>query len=374
MPGLVLASVHLTYHDVRETPELDLKQAPEVATIAAVCNARTILDYGFTAAVSAGAPYLVDVHLRNAINAGRIPGPRLLAAGRPICQTGGMLDWGPDGLGLSADGPWEVRRAVRQLVKDGTDLVKMYVTGEGLVLAGGQCEPTCTQDEVDALAEEAHRRHRFCAVRARTAEACRMAARAGVDLVGRATLADNEALDLVAGAGCSLVPGLDHLVSTLEHARDDGFAALGSYNDFLDRTHYEEELDAALENVAKAQERGIKVLIGGDFGCAWCPHGTYARELTHLVQLAGFRPMDALVAATRFGAEAMRLQAEIGTLQPGKRADLIVVEGNPLHDITVLEERKNIRYVMKGGEFFRRPAARPVAEPVVTPAPAPALV
>jgi imidazolonepropionase-like amidohydrolase len=373
LPGMVLAHVHLTYHDVRELPDLDLRQPPEVATITAVCNARTMLECGFTAGVSAGAPYLVDIHVRNAINAGRIPGPRLLAAGRAISQTGGMLDWNPGGLGrghegpgLSADGPWEVRRAVRQLVKDGADLVKMYVTGEGLLLGGGRLEPTCSQDEVSAMAEEAHRRHRLCAVRARTAATCRMAARAGVDFIGRPTMIDDAALDAVAAAGCYLVPGLDNLVSTLEHAREGGFAAMGSYNDFLDRTHCEQELDAALENLAKARTRGIKLLIGGDFGCAWCPHGTYARELTHLVQLAGYPPMDVLVAATRQGAEAMRLQDEIGTLQRGKRADLVVVDGNPLHDILLLEDRKKLRYVMKGGEFFRRPAAtalRPVAEP-----------
>jgi imidazolonepropionase-like amidohydrolase len=378
MPGMVLAHVHLTYHDVCTLTDLDVRQPPEVATIAAVCNARTMLDCGFTAGVSAGAPYLVDIHVRNAINAGRIPGPRLLAAGRAISQTGGMLDWNPgalgrghEGPGLLADGPWEVRRAVRQLVKDGADLVKMYVTGEGLLLGGGQAEPTCTQDEVTAMTEEAHRRHRLCAVRARNAVSCRMAARAGVDLIGRATMIDQEALDAVAAAGCFLVPGLDNLVSTLEHAREGGFAELGSYNDFLDRTHCEEELDAALENLGKARTRGIKVLLGADFGCAWCPHGTYARELTHLVQLAGHPPMDVLVAATRHGAEAMRLQDEIGTLQRGKRADLIVVDGNPLHDIILLEDRKNIRYVMKGGEFFRRPAGTMV-RPAAAPAPAPA--
>jgi imidazolonepropionase-like amidohydrolase len=371
MPGLVLAHVHLSNRDVRGLSDLDVRQPAEVATITAVCNARTMLEHGFTAGVSAGAPYQVDVHVRNAIHAGRIPGPRLLAAGRPVCQTGGMLDMGAGGPGLCADGPWEVRRAVRQLVRDGADLVKMYVTAEGMPLEFGPAEATCTQDEVTALADEAHRRQRLCAVHARTAESCRMAARAGVDLIGRASLADDEALDLAAGAHSCLVPCLDHLVSILEHAREGGFAELGSYNDFLDKTHYEEELDAALENLGRARARGIRVLVGGDFGCAWCPHGTYARELTHLVQLAGFRPMDVLVAATRLGAEAMRMQDELGTLQPGKRADLIVVEGNPLHDITLLEERKNISYVMKGGEFFRRPAAAVVSvRPPVEAAPA----
>jgi imidazolonepropionase-like amidohydrolase len=368
LPGLVLAHVHLSYHGVKEQADLDLRQPPEVAAITAVCTARTLLDCGVTAALSAGAPHLVDVHVRNAINAGQVPGPRLLAAGRDICQTGGMLDAHPswlrlatEGFAVFADGPWEVRRAVRRLVKDGADLVKMYVTGEGLLLGGGPGEPTCTQEEVDAMADEAHRRGRLCSVHARTAEGSRMAARARVDLIDHATRAGNEALDAVAEAGCCLVPALDTLVSTLEHAREGGFGAFASYNDFLDRTNAEEELDAALEMIARARSRGIRVLAGGDFGCAWCPHGTYGRELTHLVHLAGYAPMDALVAATRFGAEAMRQQDRLGTLQPGKLADLIVVEGNPLHDITLLENRKTISHVMKGGRFFRRPAVQPEA-------------
>src|SRR5437588_741792 len=126
MPGMILAHVHLSYNHVKDLPDLDLKQPPEISTIAAVCNARTMLDCGFTAGLSAGALHMVDIHIRNAINSGVIPGPRLLAAGRDIVQTGGMLDWNPswlklgmDGLGVFVDGPWEVRKAVRQMVKDG---------------------------------------------------------------------------------------------------------------------------------------------------------------------------------------------------------------------------------------------------------------
>jgi imidazolonepropionase-like amidohydrolase len=99
--------------------------------------------------------------------------------------------------------------------------------------------------------------------------------------------------------------------------------------------------------------------MGGDFGFCWCPHGTYARELTHLVKLVGYKPMDALVAATRLGARAMRMDDQIGTLQPGKRADLLVIEGNPLHDISLLEDRGNISCIMTDGQFFRRSVAEP---------------
>ncbi len=362
LPGLILAHVHLSYADVKELQDLDLKQPPEVSTIAAVCNARTMLDCGFTSGLSAGALHMVDIHIRDAINRGQIPGPRLLAAGRDIVQTGGMLDWNPswlklgmDGLGVFVDGPWEVRKAVRQMVKDGADMIKMYITGEGLLLECQQTEITCTQEEIDVMVDEAHRRKRLCSVHARSAESCKMAARAGVDLIDHATFIDDETIDLILEHNCFVAPGLDYIVSTLEYAEQGGFQWLGSYDNFLDKTHYKEELDAALENIDKMRRRGVRILVGSDFGFSWCPHGTYARELTHYVKLAGYRPMDALVAATRLGAEAMRMTDKIGTLQPGKLADLIVVDGDPLTDINILEDRRRITHVMKGGQFFRRP-------------------
>jgi imidazolonepropionase-like amidohydrolase len=267
-----------------------------------------------------------------------------------------------DGLGVFVDGPWEVRKAVRQMVKDGADMIKMYITGEGLLLECQQTELTCTQEEVDVMVEEAHRRKRLCSVHARSAESCQMAARAGVDLIDHATFIDDETIDLICAKNSFVAPGLDYIVSTLDYAEQGGFGWLGSYADFLDKTHYKEELDAALENIDKMRRRGVRILMGSDFGFSWCPHGTYARELTHYVKLAGFKPMDALVAATRLGADAMRMSDKIGTVQPGKFADLIVVDGNPLEDITILEDRRRITHVMKGGAFFRRPIQEMVPE------------
>jgi imidazolonepropionase-like amidohydrolase len=310
---------------------------------------------------------MVDIHIRDAINRGVLPGPRLLAAGRDICQTGGMLDWnkswlrlGMEGLGVFVDDPWAVRKAVRGMIKDGADMIKMYITGEGLLMECQQTELTCTNEELVAMVEEAHRRGRLCSVHARSSESCQMAAKAGVDLVDHATFIDDRTLDMLAEAGSFVAPGLDYLVSTLDYGKKGGFPWLGTPQDFLEKTHTAEELDAALENIAKAKQRGIKLLIGSDFGFSWCPHGTYARELTHLVKLVGFKPMDAIVAATLMGARAMRMQDQVGSLEPGKYADLLVVDGNPLEDVTLLEDRKNITHVMKGGTFFRQPGGEKV--------------
>ncbi|MBY0527276.1 MAG: amidohydrolase family protein [Gemmataceae bacterium] len=364
MPGMILSHVHLSYNHVNDLPDLDLKQPAEVATIAAVCNAKLMLECGFTSGLSAGALHMVDIHIRNAINAGQIPGPRLLAAGRDICQTGGMLDWnkswlklGMDGLGVFVDDPWAVRKAVRGMIKDGADMIKMYITGEGLLMECQQTELTCTYDEIEAMVEEAHRRNRLCSVHARSSESCQMAAKAGVDIIDHATFIDDETLDVIAEHGSFVAPGLDYLVSVLEHGKRGGFPWLGTPQDFLDKTSSDKELEASIGNIRKAYQRGIKILVGSDFGFSWTPHGTYGRELTHLVKLVGYKPMDALVAATRLGAEAMRMQDRIGTLEVGKYADVLVVDGNPLEDISILEDRRTITHVMKGGEFVRRPAA-----------------
>ena len=109
------------------------------------------------------------------------------------------------------------------------------------------------------------------------------------------------------------------------------------------------------------RRRGIKILMGSDFGFHWCPHGTYGREMTHYVKLAGLKPMEVLVAATKLGAEAMRMADKIGTVQAGKFADFIVVDGNPLDDITILEDQRRITHVMKGGQFFKRPAEEAIS-------------
>jgi imidazolonepropionase-like amidohydrolase len=358
MPGMILANVRLGHRHVKTPTEAELKPTPELATITAVNNARLMLDCGYTAGVTAGTVHRVDVHIRDAIGSGHIPGPRLLAAGRDLCPTSATSTDSPRWGSLVADGPWEVRKAVRRLVKEGVDVVRLRV-GSTEIPGDGPAEVACTQDEVNALAEEAHRRRLLCAVETRSVEGARLAARAGVDLVDRATSLDDESLELLAEAGCSLVPGLERLVGTLEYARNGGFSWMGSYNDFLDRTHCEEELEEAVETVARARRLGLRVVIGSGFGFCWCPHGCYGRELTHLVHLAGLSPMDALLSATLHGAEAMGLDNELGTLEPGKLADLIVIEGNPLHDIALLEEKKNISWVMKDGVFHRRGAMEP---------------
>jgi imidazolonepropionase-like amidohydrolase len=351
LPGLVEAHLHLSYRDVRDLPDLDLKCPVEETTIRAVAHARICLESGYTAAVSAGALHRVDVAMRDAIRAGIVEGPRLAAAGRDICATAGMLDWngswlklGMEGLGIFADGVEECRKAARIVIKEGADIVKTYVTGEGMIFECTAEEVTYSEEEIRVICEEAHRRNRLVSAHSRGAEGCKISVRAGVDILDHGTLVDEEAIDLIAARNVFVVPALNYQLAILERGPEFGFP-----QEFMDRTRYREEVEIACGNMRKLFNAGVRVLPGGDYGFAWCPHGEYARDLQTFVELIGLTPMQTLVAATRWGSELLRMEDQIGTLAPGKLADLLLVDGNPLQDIRILQDRSRLALVMQGG-------------------------
>jgi imidazolonepropionase-like amidohydrolase len=351
LPGLIEAHLHLSYRDVRDLPDLDLKCPVEETTIRAVAHARLCLECGYTAAVSAGALHRVDVAMRNAIRDGIIEGPRLLAAGRDICATAGMLDWngswlklGMEGLGIFADGPDECRKAARMVIKEGADIVKVYVTGEGMIFDCQAEEVTYSEEEIRVICEEAHRRNKMVSAHSRGAEGCKMALRAGVDILDHGTLIDDECIELIVRNNVFVVPALNYQLAIIARGPEFGFP-----EEFMRRTGYQEELDAAYVNLRKLLDAGGKVLPGGDYGFAWCPHGEYARDLQTFVEHLGMSPLEVLTAATRWGSELMRMEDQIGTLEAGKLADLLLVEGNPLADIRILQDRSRIALVMQGG-------------------------
>jgi imidazolonepropionase-like amidohydrolase len=290
--------------------------------------------------------------MRNAIRDGIIPGPRLVAAGRDICGTGGMLDWngswlklGMEGLGIFADGVDECRKAARMVIKEGADIVKTYVTGEGMIFECTADEVTFSEEEIRVICEEAHRRGKQVSAHSRGAEGCKMSVRAGVDILDHGTLVDDECIEMIAARNVFVVPALNYQKAVLERGPEFGFP-----QEFLDRTMYRQELEAACVNMRKLFNAGVRVLPGGDYGFAWCPHGEYARDLQTFVEEIGLTPMQTLVAATKWGSELMRMEDRIGTLETGKLADLLLVDGNPLDDIRILQDRSRLALVMQGGQ------------------------
>ena len=353
IPGLVEAHIHLSYNNVKAIADLDLNCPPEYSTLVSAKNAELALQCGYTAARSAGSVHAVDVALKRAINEGLYPGPRLLAAGRDICATGGMADWNPsylklgmEGLAIIADGPEQIRAAVRRVIKDGADVVKCYVGGDALLPHTPISDCTYTLDEVRTLVDEAHMRGRMVSAHVRGERSSEVAAQAGVDSIEHATYANDDTLRRIADQGLFLVPGLRYLYSIIENG-----PRFGITEDVIGPSGLRDEIKQAADTYRRARDLGIRMCPGGDFGFAWCPHGEYAKDIQVFVDVIGFTPMEAIVAATRHGAELMRMQDRIGTLVPGKLADLVIVDGDPLRDITVLQARSRLT-VMKGGRFI----------------------
>ncbi len=356
MPGLIEAHAHLSYWNAQRLEDLDLKSPIERTMIRAVINARTMLRSGYTAACSFGTLGNVDVELRDAINAGIIPGPRYLACGRDVQGTAGMIDWNPDylklgmeGLAFIANGPVEVRQAVRAIRKASADTVKLYVDGENMTphCLPGEC--SYTQEEISAACDEAHRRGLRVVTHARSAEAVKLCVRGGADVIGHANYLDDEALDLLARARHRIyvTPAVNWQVGLYTEGPKFGIDPSA-----LDAMGYRKELEETKISVRKMRNAGIKVLPGGDFGFAWTAHGTYARDLQNFVELFGFTPFEVLLAATRDAGQMVGFGGRVGTLEAGKFADLIVVDGDPLSDITILQDHSKIVAVMKGGKFF----------------------
>lgn len=268
MPGMVETHAHLSFADASP---FAIGQTPvESATITAVKNAQKMVNAGFTSAVSFGSTYAIDVALRDAINSGQIVGPRLMAAGRDLGATASNVDSG-SGLSQIADGPWALRQAVRQQRKQRVDVVKIFIDGEAINPTCPPGELSFTNEEVNAVVDEAHRRKLKVACHARSAAAVKQAVLANVDFIGHANYLDNEAIDLLAAKRDSIFvgPAIAWEVQYLAQCE-----SLGIPKAVAIKQGYEAEIEATIESVAKMRAAGIKLVVGGDYGISIAPHGT----------------------------------------------------------------------------------------------------
>jgi len=248
-------------------------------------------------------------------------------------------------------GPEEMRKAVRTYVKYGVDQIKLNLSGE--YIAGLSAELTPFSDEEIVMAcREAKRLGIRVAAHARSSESVKQCIRHGVDIIYHASFADDEAIDMLEANKDKhfLAPGLAWLVNTCYNA-----SAYGITTEIAEQMGYMRELEAAIETMKKIHKRGIKILPGGDYGFAWTPHGTNAKDLEYFVKYIGMSTMDALLSATREGGKIMMRPHELGQIKDGYLADLILVDGDPLADITVLQKPERILAVMKDGTFYKTP-------------------
>ena len=358
MPGLVNAHCHMSFTGPKSMSEIP----PEEHTLITMHNAKTILDHGVTAAVGAGAAkHRLDIVIRNEINAGRIPGPRFRACSPEITVTGGlgdrrMLHFYKNDVSLFADGPEEIRRACRMLIREGVDIIKLMPSGDHLI--PGACDATQSamdEDEIAAGAQVAHQRGRRLAAHARNPDSIRLCIKYGIELIYHATYADEESLDLLEEHKDKhwVVPAIGFTHATAYEAGDFGFppevaASMG----------FVRELEIGGETLKKMHARGIKVLPFGDQGFAWTPHGQMARDFEHFTNYLGMKPYEILRAATHYGAQAFGASDELGRIKPGYLADLLLIDGNPLADLTLFQDEAHILMIMKDGAYHKPPQAR----------------
>ncbi len=353
MPGLIDAHAHLSFLDAPTLGDINSLSA-ERHVLETAKNARKMLDHGFTSMFSgSSARDNLEVALRDAINAGDIPGPRLKAATRQMTVTGGFGDIGrDDAYSLVLDGPEAFRAACRAAARAGVDTFKIVPSAQGSGPDPLAEDTAMSDDEVAAVCAVARQRNRMVSAHARSAEAVKMCVRNGVQVIYHATLADAEAKDMLEAEKhrVFVVPAMGLPYGRLTEGKKYGV----STDDFT-RARAEKEIETVSETMAELRARGIRVLPGGDYGFKWNPHGRNARDLAMFVELFGFTPLEAIRAATQMGGELMGEPGRLGLIAEGAFADLLLVDGDPVRDITILQDRERFTAIMKEGVFHKAP-------------------
>ena len=356
LPGFMDAHTHLTNEATGDWKKDELdnfkKPIPQLAIEATVYARRTLMA-GFTTVRDLGASELLDVGLREAINEGVVPGPRMLVATHAISARGGHCDetagYRPgllkepgieDGV---ADGPDQIRAAVRYNAKHGADVIKVCASGGVLSLTDKVDSPQLTQAELDALVSEAPALGRRAAAHAHGAEAAKRAVRAGIDSIEHGSFVDDEGLDLMKQKGT-------YFVYTPVLCIKERLKKAGAPANIIAKA--DAAVDAADSTVKRAIAKGVKLAFGSD--AAVCPHGAQVNQFANLVRL-GMKPLAALRSATSVDARLFGLDATLGTLEPGKIADVIGVPGDPSRDVAVTEK---VVFVMKDGTVYRNDRKR----------------
>ncbi|MCJ9708515.1 amidohydrolase family protein [Bordetella hinzii] len=373
MPGMTEAHTHFSWNDQPSLAAIQF-MPPEEHILWCVRVARRYLEMGWTSALGAAtAKPRLDVVLRNAVNAGEFPGPRYLAGSQEITTAGNLgdntlphLPFEELNFGAVCSGPEDMRRIVRMFVKFGVDQLKINLSGEYIAGIPAEANPF-SEEEIAMLAAEARLAGKRVAAHARSKESVKTCIKHGFELIFHASFADEEALDMLEAAKDKhfVAPGLGWLVNTLYNA-----SAFGITEEIASKMGYKRELEMASETLTKMHKRGIRVLPGGDYGFAWMPHGTNARDLEYLVKYVGMTPKEALVSATKLGGELMMRPDELGLLKEGYLADIILVDGNPIEDLSLLQDADRILMVMKDGELFKNSRPLLPARGLIRSAPA----
>ncbi|MBM3139022.1 MAG: amidohydrolase family protein [Chloroflexi bacterium] len=352
MPGLI--DVHVHFYSNTKTMQERALTPPTLATFEAAANARETLDAGVTTVRDAGG---TPAGFKLAAERGLIAAPRMRVAVTALSQTGGHGDATmPSGVRMSrgdgpewpenlCDGPDEVRKTVRSVLRAGADFIKLHATGGVMSPSDEPGSPQFTPEEIAVMVYEATAHGKTCMAHAQATAGIRNAVRAGVESIEHGIFLDDEVIAEMRQRGTFLVPTLHAPRGVLLRAKEHPGSVLPQS---LRKTH--EVIDTHVESIRAAYEAGVRIAMGTDAGVG--KHGTNAQELEYLTQI-GMTPMEAIVASTKTAAECVHMAKEVGTLEPGKWADLLLVDGDPLADITVLQQRERLLLIMQGGRVHR---------------------
>jgi imidazolonepropionase-like amidohydrolase len=355
MPGLIDMHVHLSYGNAKSEEDIDLYASLEFRALRGLEAAQRVLAAGFTTIADPTTTGHVSLAIRDAIDAGLFVGPRITTSGRQITNRQGLSDWYPSWVGVpetsigvlcrtAAEGIAEIRLEV----KDGVDFIKIAIDGDSMNPSSNVLVAGYDQDEMSAMVREAHRLGKKVVVHARGAEGVLYSARAGADVIFHAAWMDDEGLEAVVENGCTLCPSLSLVVNDIDFTRPGD----GCYPAFPDA--HKAELERACVSLPKARAAGVPFTLGSDAGFAVTPYGEWhARELEHYVKYLGFSPAETLKCATVNNGAFVREDGQVGALEAGRLADILVIDGDPLADITILQDRSRIREIIQGGETVK---------------------
>jgi imidazolonepropionase-like amidohydrolase len=361
LPGFIDCHVHLTMRAEAAPIPIVSPMDQMVAIVHASINALNTLQSGVTTVRDCGAPHHIDFALRRAAESGLCLTPRLVLSGRALCMTGGH---GWHLLGHEVDGADEVRRAARLELKAGADNIKLIASGGILTRGTDIGNPQFTVDEMRAAVEEAHSAGKTANAHAHGAEGIKRAVAAGVDSIEHAYFIDSEGIDMMLARSTVLVATSAAVRNVVRHGVAAGIPA-----DIVEKA--KSAIDAHVSGFRSAHRAGVPLAMGTDSGVPFTRHGNNLDELKYLVEM-GLSPQEAIRVATLDSARLLRLDDRLGSLEEGKNADLIIVDGDPIADISVLRQPDRIRQVILNGQpVLDRDVSRFLVGAAFSPVPAP---
>jgi imidazolonepropionase-like amidohydrolase len=353
MPGLIDGHTHISFGEARTEEENALYSPPEFRALRAVWDAKKVLQAGVTSAFDAATTFNVAQCVRDAIDSGMFEGPRFAVSGKQLTNHQGLEDSFPNNMefpigqaAVLVKTRDDLIEAIRYQVKDEVDAIKVSGSSDNLITPDSLDGSAFTLEELRIIADETHRLDKICTIHARSRTSARDAAKAGFDVIFHASYIDDQGIEACLANGCSITPTLTLLVNLIEATQGQDAAGASGISAF------QREVNAARLNLAKAYRAGVPFIAGSESGWSPVPFGQWhARELQIFVELLGLTPLQAIHSATLGVTRTLkRFGHKVGKLEAGRYADILVINGDPTRDITLLQKKSKIDYVIKGGK------------------------